>query len=430
LPIVRDVPRQKSNHVDSPDALAARLRAARERAGISQRALARGICTPAYVSRLEKGERIPSLQLLRQLADRLDVDADELASGVARASQDPLLEAELAVRLGEPEHAERLFAEALERDERALRARALTGLGQLAFDRGDHRKAISLLERALEAPSAKSSIQLSDTLGRAYAMVGELDSAIGVFENALSAATENDDTVEIVRFSVLLANALIDSGNYPRASELLEDALARTADSADPIVRARLWWSQSRLHEAQGDAQTAARYARRALETLEATEHTVYAARAHHLLAHIELDRGRPEQALDLLERGFPLIEQSGNRYEQAVFRLEQARALAQLERPEEAAAMAMEASALLAEVSPGDAARSYMLIGEIFEQLGENARARELYELAIEKMPADNHHKREAAARLAGLLEAEGLKDEALEVLKTAVRSGPVPPR
>ena len=37
--------------------------------------------------------------------------------------------------------------------------------------------------------------------------------------------------------------------------------------------------------------------------------------------------------------------------------------------------------------------------------------------------MPSDNHHKREAAARLAGLLEAEGLKDEALAVLKSAVR-------
>ena len=418
------MPRQKSNHVDSADALARRLREARRRAGISQRALARGICTPAYVSRLEKGERIPSLQLLRQLGERLGVDADELASGIPRGMDDPLLEAELSVRLGEAEHAEVLFAEALERGERATRARALTGLGQLAFDRGDHRKAIALLEDAAATSTSPShNAQLTDTLGRAYAMLGELDSAIHLFETALEAATEDDDTVEVVRFSVLLANALIDSGNYSRAAELLNDVLARTADSADPIVRARLWWSQARLYEAQGDVQTAARYARRALETLEATEHTLYAARAHHLLAHIELDRGKPQEALELLDRGFPLIEQSGNRYEQASFRLERARALAQLERREEAAAAAMEASGLLADVSPADAARAYMLIGEIFEQLGENARARELYELAIEKMPADNHHKREAAARLAGLLEAEGLKDEALAVLKSAVR-------
>src|SRR5947208_5602300 len=126
------MPRQKSDHVDSAAALAERLRAARERTGISQRALARGICTPAYVSRLEKGERIPSLQLLRRLAERLGADADELASGVARVGVDPLLDAELALRLGEHAIAERGFQDALDTGNPALRGRALTGLGQLA----------------------------------------------------------------------------------------------------------------------------------------------------------------------------------------------------------------------------------------------------------------------------------------------------------
>src|SRR5215831_21185607 len=93
------MPRQKSDHVDSAVGLARRLREARERAGLSQRALALGICTPAYVSRLEKGERIPSLQLLRRLAQRLGADAEELASGVRGGRIDPLLDAELAMRL-------------------------------------------------------------------------------------------------------------------------------------------------------------------------------------------------------------------------------------------------------------------------------------------------------------------------------------------
>src|SRR5207253_10889185 len=112
--------------------------------------LARGICTPAYVSRLEKGERIPSLQLLRQLAERLDADADELASGVPRSAEDPLLDAELALRLGgERDEAERTFREVVEHGDRASRARALAGLGQLAFEDGDHRRAIELLEEAV-----------------------------------------------------------------------------------------------------------------------------------------------------------------------------------------------------------------------------------------------------------------------------------------
>src|SRR5215208_4471094 len=110
---------------------------------MSQRALARGVCTPAYVSRLEKGERIPSLQLLRRLAERLGVAADELASGGRSRRTDPLLDADLALRLGEPHEAERAYREALHAGDPALRPRALRGLGQLAFERGDHRGAIA-----------------------------------------------------------------------------------------------------------------------------------------------------------------------------------------------------------------------------------------------------------------------------------------------
>lgn len=420
------MPRQKTDHVDSAAALAARLREARERIGLSQRALAKDICTPAYVSRLEKGERIPSLQLLRRLAERLGVDADELASGLPAPAADPLFDAELALRLGEADEARLAFRTALERGDRASRPRALAGLGQLAFADGAHREAIELLEEAVAARPASSSIPaaVADTLGRAYALAGELESSIATFEQALADADAHGDTMEGLRFSVLLANALIDAGNYARASELLGRAIASTAESRDPILRARLWWSQSRLHALQGDTETAAQYGRRALETLELTEHSTYAARAHQMLAHIELDRGHADEALDLLASGYPLIEQSGNTYEQAMFKLEQARAYAQLGRKDEAGPLAMEAAGLLNDASPTDAGRAYALVAEVFADLGDRDRAIELYELAEEKRPFDNNVRREIAGRLAELLEEAGRKDEALELLKRAMRT------
>jgi len=417
------MPRQKSDHVDSAEALAGRLREARRHAGLSQRALARDICTPAYVSRLEKGERIPSLQLLRRLASRLGVDADELASGVPSGSADPLLDAELAMRLGEVDEAERLFTAALQIDSRSARARGLAGLGEIAYSKGDHRQAIELLDEASSIhPSGR--VAVADTLGRSYAHVGELETAIGVFENALEDTRSRGDSMEVLRFSVLLANALIDAGSYGRATEMLGDALAATADAHDPVVQARLWWSQSRLHERQGDYETALLYARRALQTLALTEHSSYTARAHQLLAHIELNRGNAAEALELLETGYPLVERAGNRYEQAMFRIEQARALAQLGRGEEAASLAMEAAGSIGEASPSDAARGYALVAEVFAGLGDRARALELYELADESRPINSHVRRELATRRAELLEQEGRKDEALEVLKRAMQA------
>jgi tetratricopeptide (TPR) repeat protein len=414
------VPRQKSDHVDSAAALAVRLREARERSGLSQRALARGICTPAYISRLEKGERIPSLQLLRRLADRLGANADELAAG-SRPIEDPLMDAELALRLGENGDAEQAFRAALEQGDRGLRLRALRGLGELAFERGNHREAIELLETASD--EASDPLAVAEPLGRAYALAGELESAIAVFERALEAARTRDDRMETLRFAVLLANALIDANGFGRAAELLGETIAATAESHDPLILARLWWSQSRLHEKLNDPDTAARYARRAVAALELTEHTTYTARAHQLLAHIELDRGHPAEALDILAIGLPLIERSGNRYDKGMFRLEQARAYVQLGLGDEAASVAMEASALFTDASPGDAARAHSLVADVFAELGDRPRALELYELAAELGPKDDRVRRDIAARRAELLEQEGRKEEALELLKQAMR-------
>src|SRR5690242_4955909 len=307
--------KQKSTHVDDPAAVGARLREARERAGYSQRDLAFPGCSAAYISRIEAGARIPSLQLLRELGRRLGVSADYLATGdelaPAELRERAFVDAEVALRLADREHARELYGEALaaaggDRE----RGRALAGLGQLAYEDGDRREAVVLLEEALAllAEAATAYPAAADTLGRAYADLGQLDEAIAIFERFAAAAEQRGDIVERVRFAVLLANALIDSGSFARAEEVLGSTLALVSDWGDPIARARTYWSQSRLHTMQGNAADASRYARKALEILELTEHTEYTARAHQLLAYVELDRGHAEEALALLQRSRELL--------------------------------------------------------------------------------------------------------------------------
>src|SRR5436309_1318318 len=105
------MPRTASTHVDDPVAVGARLRRAREAAGLTQRQLAFRGCTPAYISRIERGTRIPSLQILRELGDRLGVSAEFLATGAeaATADHDVLFEAEVAARLGDKESAVAIY---------------------------------------------------------------------------------------------------------------------------------------------------------------------------------------------------------------------------------------------------------------------------------------------------------------------------------
>jgi transcriptional regulator with XRE-family HTH domain len=103
-------------HVDDPVAVGRRLKEARIAAGMSQRALSMPGCSSAYISRLEAGDRVPSLQLLRKLAQKLGVDEEYLARGVARVEQQPpeLIEAEVALRLGDAELARERYETVLE----------------------------------------------------------------------------------------------------------------------------------------------------------------------------------------------------------------------------------------------------------------------------------------------------------------------------
>ncbi len=423
------MPKRNWTYVEDPVALGARLREARRKAGMSQRELAFPGCTAVYICRIESGQRTPSLQVLRELAKRLVVSEEYLLTGEATAPDgtDTLLEAEVALRLDQIELAEHLFTQRLEgATDDEVRGRALGGLAQIAFRADDLETAIEQLEQArqLLGERVADHPHIDDTLGRAYAMRSEYESSIAVFEQARDRARERGDEQEEARFSVLLANALIDSRNLPRAEEVLGGAIARAREATNPTLRAQLYWSQSRLNTARGNHDSAARYARKALAAIEATEHAQYAARAHHLLAYIEIERGNAEDALELLRQGLPLLDQGGSRFERALFRLEEARALVKLGRPEEARELAAEVAAVLEETSTGDAVRSYGVLAEVFVELGDRERALDLYELAVER--ADKWSSpfiREVYARMAQILEDEGRTDEAYSVLKKALK-------
>jgi tetratricopeptide (TPR) repeat protein len=423
------VPRRKSTHVDDPVAVGQRLRNARERAGLSQRQLSFEGCSPAYISRIEAGERIPSLQLLREMGRRLGVSEDWLATGLDRdvlAEDRTLLDAEIALRFNEIDTAAQLYDQALQgATTNAEKARALAGLGQIAFERGEPRRAVQHLEQALALSGTDATDQpaLADTLGRAYATLDDVEPAIRLFRQSLERANQRKHSPEAVRFGVLLANAYIDRGEFEEAEQVLRDTVEKAENARDPVFRARIYWSLSRLHALQGEPAPAVRYARKALELLELTEHTTYAARAHQLLAHVELDRGNATEALTLLDRGLPLIQEWGNQVEQAIFQLEKARALAQLGQADEARKLAGESAELLESASPVDAGRGHAVVAEVYEQLGDRRSAIETYERAADLLAVSpSRYVLEVYAKLADLLEEEGRKDEALEVLKKAV--------
>jgi tetratricopeptide (TPR) repeat protein len=408
--------------------VAARLRVARRDAGVSQTELAFPGCSSGYISRLEAGERTPSLQVVRELARRLGVSENWLAYGEdgrdAESAASLLRDADIALRLDDVETARELYERVTTLGtEPEQRARAQGGLGQLAFREGDVRGAIELIEPVLDADLERTEAPLVDTLARAYAGVGETEEAIALLRRALARAEELNDPHERLRFGVLLANAYIDDSRFAEATEVLAALLSDVTD-VDPVTRARIYWSQSRLHTARNESESAARFARRALDLLELTEHTYYHAKAHHLIAFAELDAGRPQEALELLRRGRALLGDQASSDDAAKFDIEEARALAQLGRLEEAASLAMASAAAFRQGHPVDVGRSFGELAAIFEELGELARAQELYELAVEMLEREpDRYLAEVYVRYGDLLEAEGREADALAVFRKGSR-------
>jgi transcriptional regulator with XRE-family HTH domain len=146
-------------HVDDPAAVGRRLRSARLRAGLTQRALAFPGCSPAYVSLVESGSRIPSLQLLRELAARLGVSEDYLATGQVTSADlrelphesTRLVDAEIALRVDDTALARSLYEHVARRPHgRHDDVDAAVGLARIAVREERLDDARALFETALE----------------------------------------------------------------------------------------------------------------------------------------------------------------------------------------------------------------------------------------------------------------------------------------
>jgi tetratricopeptide (TPR) repeat protein len=395
------------------------------RAGLTQRQLASPGCSPAYISRVEGGDRTPSLQVLAQLATRLDVSEAWLAIGKEKSGADLLRDAEIALRLDDVGEAQELFSRALdEADDSTSRSGALEGLAEVAFRTGDPRRSVDLAEEALEVAGDRPEDRptLAECLARAYAALGEMAPAIAVLERCVERFRA--DPVQFVRFASLLGAALTDGGNFAEAERVIGSAIALGREIADPYTRARLYWSESRLLQEQGSSRAAEEYARKTLETLRATEDEYAIAHILQTLAHINIDLGRPEDALALLREGWPKIASVGTPLEITQYQIEEARALARLGEHEQAAALAMELTRTLGETHPTDAGRAYLLLGETLAAVGDDDRAIEVYELAVEHLEArpPSRYVIKAYKDLAALHRKRGDAEQALELLERAL--------
>src|SRR5436190_11694719 len=156
--------------------IGARIRRLRISRGLSQRDISGPGVSYAYISRIENGQRLPSVRALRFLAGRLGVDADYLEDGraipAAKERELRLADAELELRLGNDlTRAEELLRGLLAEDVLdGLEIRIRAALGTLLSRLGDNQEARRQLERVVASGGVRPETRpdVYETLSRAY----------------------------------------------------------------------------------------------------------------------------------------------------------------------------------------------------------------------------------------------------------------------
>ena len=392
----------------------------------------------AYISRIEAGQRRPSVKAIRTLARKLGVSAQYLETGSMTTSEEDreirLADAELRLRLGEEmanaEDALReVLLEARGAGDAESATRAEVALGLAAARAGRHAEAAEHLEAAIEAPTVSplSQPDVYVTLGTVYLALDRPEQAANLYERCLEELADDDaaDVSARIRFATHLSYALSNLGRFNEARELLTDLTGQTRATLDPYSRIRLYWSLARLSTMEGHAQTGLRHLRRAIALLESTEDTLHLARAHLLCSEILILDSQPESAGFHLERAERLFELGGDARDLGHIRAQDAKRAAQLGNADEAIERANQSLELTGDAPLGSAyfglALGQTLKGDID---AADAAFREAVELLRQR--GDWREAVQACRAWADALRAADRSAEAFEVLETAAELAP----
>jgi transcriptional regulator with XRE-family HTH domain len=408
-----------------------RLRLAR---GLSQRALTGPGVSYAYVSRIESGQRDPSLKAIRTIAARLDVDPELIETGelipAAKRRTLRVAEAELALRLERgADDAERVLTETVEaRRDDVAGVRALAALGLLAARRGATREAIALLEEAISTGLVRPELRTDvfEQLADLHATAGHPGRAIELLRECVAAVAGRGAPEAVtagLRYRVFLAEHLNTMGAHEEARALLAEATEAADSSENASARIVAYWTAAKVAMDEGEHETADVYMQRAVALIEATDDALQLARASLAWAQILRIDGRPDDAAPHLARAERLLGAAGDVEERGLLAAEQAQRAALLGEPEEAIQRARFAVSLLGD-DARHAATAQHALAVAHVAAGNVKAADAAFKAALAGMESRRRW-REAtsvARDWARLLRRRGREKEAHDVLERAV--------
>jgi len=374
--------------------LGERLRAERQRGGLTKTALARPRYTVSYVSQIEAGKRTPSSDALTYFASRLGVSAGFLATGVPEDEENRLRfvidDARLAMRDGRHSEAELLLEEARESAERFCLGRSLARVRVAQADlrmRTDRaREGIDLYEQALEGDlTQRETGEVTAALGRAYRRVGDLAYAADLIESYLARRDGGPlDPGVAADLQSVLVQIYFERGDVVKAERTAARALASHDDDTSEEIRARGYWDASRVLAQAGRLEEALELITRARVLVEHLDDRRRVARIFIATAFLCLEDDPPRtlEAAAHLDRAETILIDTGSNEDLAYLMTERSR-VALIEHRYESAIRHAETAYGSAGNDPLESARALFVKGRALAQLGHEAEAKEILEEA-----------------------------------------------
>jgi transcriptional regulator with XRE-family HTH domain len=421
--------------VTSEETVGQRIRRLRLSRGLSQRELAGPGVSYTYISRIEGGQRQPTVPVLRYLAGRLGVGADYLEDGRAIAAAKErelrLADAELELRLGNDlrragEILHALLAEAVPD---GLEVRIRAALGTLLAREGDNEEAARQLERVVASGGVRPETRpdVYETLSRVYLASNAAHMATRLLEECIAEVDrDRRHATAQIRYRSFLANALASTGALKRAAAALEQATELAERSGGLGDQVALHWERARLFWMLGDGDASLSAFGYARALAQIADDTLQVARAHLASAQILNLEGRFEEAGPHLERAERLLEFGEDTADRGVLLAEQAKREAKLGDGARALALAQQAAGLLAEHSL-HAPNADHALGAAHVATGNVDAAEVAYDRAVSAL-TERGQWREAirvARDWADALRAAGRDTRAYTVLEQATEFG-----
>jgi transcriptional regulator with XRE-family HTH domain len=296
----RNRPSLAKDDLDLARQIGGRIKAARLRAGLTQKQLADPRYTKAYISALENGLIKPSMAALRFLAKRLGSEPSAFLADEDSAWQ--RLDAELRLASGDWQAAADRFQAILDGGPTGLsRGLALLGLAEASYRLNQGRETIAQATEALELLTAArrpvEARRATYWLAAGYHVMEDPTRARTLLEQLLAEMRVEDTDPDLrVRTLIALATVQSFSGAPQAAISLLEEARAIGAD-LDDRRRATLLHSLSGSYRLAGDLEGAIRTAVESLALFRAVDARRETASIENELALIYLGLGNLDAA-------------------------------------------------------------------------------------------------------------------------------------